>query len=204
MASRSYSSPVRARHAADTRRSIIEAAGRLFADQGYARTSVAAIASAAGVALNTVYTSVGGKSALILAMTEDSATDGASVEALRKVAALDDPREILRVTAAGTGRVRRQQSRTLAIVLDNRNADPDIAAAADLATRIVRERLGGVAGRLVETGGLRPGLDRPQVEQTLWFYFGFAAWRTVREMGWDWDEAADWLATQCARTLLPG
>jgi AcrR family transcriptional regulator len=203
MTPRSYTSPVRTRHAEDTRKTIIEAARTLFAEQGYARTSVAAVAAAAGVALNTVYTSVGGKSDLIRAMTEDGAADEVVAETLRRIAALDDPREILRVTAEGTGRVRRQQHSTLSIVLDNRTADPGIAAAADLATRIVRERLGRVADRLVETGGLRAGLTQPKVEQTLWFYFGFEAWRTVRDLGWSWAEATDWLATQAARALLP-
>jgi hypothetical protein len=32
---------------------------------------------------------------------------------------------------------------------------------------MVKERLGIVADRLIETGGLRPGLTRTQVEQTL-------------------------------------
>jgi AcrR family transcriptional regulator len=202
VANRNYTSPARDRHAADTRRTIIEAARTLFAERGYAGTSVSAVATTAGVAVNTVYTSVGGKPALMLAMTEDSATDEAATDTLRSIAASDDPGEILRLTAEGTGRVRRRQQKTLSILLDNRNAYPDIAAAADLATRIVKERLAIVATRLIETGGLRPGLTRTQVEQTLWFYFGFDAWRTARDMGWTWKNAAEWLSTQATRALV--
>jgi AcrR family transcriptional regulator len=203
VATRNYRSEVRARQSAGTRREIIEAARTLFAERGYARTSVAAIAEAAGVAVNTVYLSVGGKAALILALTEDSGADGAAAESVQRVSVSDDPREILRITAEGTARVRRRQHATLSLVLDNRNADPDIAAAADLATRIVRGRLATVAERLTTVGGLRPELTRAQVEDTLWFYFGFEAWRAVRALGWDWDEAAEWLAIQAGRTLLP-
>ncbi|MFD9701803.1 TetR/AcrR family transcriptional regulator [Lentzea sp. NPDC059081] len=203
MVARGYRSPVRARHAEDTRRSIVEAAAELFAEQGYARTSVAAVAAAAGVAVNTVYTSVGNKSALIMAMSEDGAADAVAVEAERRIGECEDPREILRILADGTGRVRRSRQKALEILLDNRNADPDVAAAADLATRAVRGRFEVVAARLVAVGGLREGLTREQVEQALWFYFGFEAWRTVRGFGWSWEDSAAWLAEQSARTLLP-
>lgn len=202
MVVRGYRSPVRARHAEDTRRSIVAAATALFAEQGYARTSVAAIAAAAGVAVNTVYASVGSKAALVMAMSEDGAADAVAAETERRISECADPREILRILADGTGQVRRRRQEALAILLDNRNADPDVAAAADLATRAVRDRLKTVAARLVAVGGLRGGLTAQQVEQTLWFYFGFEAWRTVRAFGWSWKDSADWLAVQCANALL--
>ncbi|MFD9741204.1 TetR/AcrR family transcriptional regulator [Umezawaea sp. NPDC059074] len=203
MATREYRSSVRARHAEDTRRTIVEAAAELFASQGYARTSVAAVAAAAGVAVNTVYTSVGGKPALIMALSEDGAEDTTAIETVRRIEETDDPAEILRLTAFGTARVRRARWRVLAILLDNRTADPDVGAAADAATRVVRDRLDLVAARLVETGGLAAGLDVGRVSEVLWFYFGFEAWRTARGLGWEWDEAAAWLATQAASALLP-
>lgn len=203
MGVRGYKSPVRARHAEDTRRSIVAAATALFAEQGYARTSVAAIAAAAGVAVNTVYTSVGNKSALIMAMSEDGAADAVAVETERRIGACSDPREILRILAEGTGQVRRRRQDALAILLDNRNADPDVAAAAEVALRAVRDRLKVAATRLIAVGGLREGLTAKQVEQTLWFYFGFEAWRTVRDFGWSWKDATDWLAEQATRALLP-
>ncbi|MEV0315455.1 TetR family transcriptional regulator [Nonomuraea fuscirosea] len=203
MVVRGYRSPVRARHAEDTRRSIIEAAAKLFAEQGYARTSVAAVAAAAGVAVNTVYTSVGNKPALIMAMSEDGAADDTAKETERRIAESADPREILRLLADGTGQVRRRRQDTLAILLDNRNADPDVAAAAEVAVRAVRDRLKVAAARLLAVGGLREGLTGEQVEQTLWFYFGFEAWRTVRAFGWNWKDSADWLAQQATHALLP-
>jgi AcrR family transcriptional regulator len=58
----------RRREAADARRRrVVEAAAELFTSQGYAATSMAAVASAAGVALDTVYASVGRKPAVLLA-----------------------------------------------------------------------------------------------------------------------------------------
>lgn len=203
MAERGYRSPVREKHAEDTRRTIVAAAAALFAERGYGRTSVAAVAAAAGVAVNTVYTSVGGKPALLTALAEDGMSDEVALETVRRIADCTDPREIIRLVSEGTGRVRRRQQQALAVLLDNRTADPEVAAVAELAIRGIRERLGVIAARLTEVGGLREGLTRKKVEQALWFYFGVEAWRTARGFGWSWAEATDWLAEQATRTLLP-
>jgi hypothetical protein len=137
-----------------------------------------------------------------MAMSEDGAADAVAVETQHRISECADPREILRILADGTGQVRRRRQEALAVLLDNRNADPDVAAAADLATRAVRDRFKAVAARLIAVGGLREGLTGKQVEQTLWFYFGFEAWRTVRDFGWSWKDSADWLAEQSANALL--
>ncbi|MEU4253730.1 TetR/AcrR family transcriptional regulator [Amycolatopsis sp. NPDC026612] len=202
MAVRDYRSSVRERHAQDTRQAILDAAAALFAERGYARTTVAAVAEAAGVAVNTVYTSVGGKPALVTALTEDGARDEVAVRTAREVTGCTDAREVVRLVARNTGSVQQRRQRILAILMDNRTADEDVAAAADLAIRATRARLDVAAGRLVELGGLRPGLDRDRVGQILWFYFGFESWRTMWTFGWGLDQAAEWLAEQAESALL--
>jgi AcrR family transcriptional regulator len=67
---RSYDATRRAEAAARTRQSILEAARTLFAENGYSATSMAAIAQAAGVALDTVYASAGRKPALVRLLVE--------------------------------------------------------------------------------------------------------------------------------------
>ena len=62
---RSYHSPRRQAQAAATRRSILEAAQRLFERQGYAATTMDAIADDAGVALKTVYVAFATKSGVL-------------------------------------------------------------------------------------------------------------------------------------------
>ena len=68
---RSYDATRRAEAAARTRQSILEAARTLFAENGYSATSMAAIAQAAGVALDTVYASAGRKPALVRLLERD-------------------------------------------------------------------------------------------------------------------------------------
>ena len=59
----------RDRQAAETRQEILDTAARLFAERGFAATSIKDIAAEAGVAVQTIYSSVGSKG--------DAAADGA-------------------------------------------------------------------------------------------------------------------------------
>src|SRR6201993_5421858 len=56
-----YRSQLRTEQAAGTRRLVLDAATRLFVERGYARTSIDAIAEAAGVGRSTVFAAAGGK-----------------------------------------------------------------------------------------------------------------------------------------------
>src|SRR5712691_12578888 len=62
---RRYESPHRRAQAAETRRQILEGALRLFERQGYAATTMSAIAAEAGVALKTVYVAFETKSGVL-------------------------------------------------------------------------------------------------------------------------------------------
>src|SRR5688500_7404458 len=65
---RRYDSSLRSRQADETRRRIVEAAARLFVRDGYAATSIAAIAEEAGVAVPTVYASLRSKAHILRAV----------------------------------------------------------------------------------------------------------------------------------------
>jgi AcrR family transcriptional regulator len=63
------SSKLRERRSQLTREEILLTARRLFAERGYARTSVRDIAREAGVSPQTVYDSIGSKSELVAGST---------------------------------------------------------------------------------------------------------------------------------------
>src|SRR5215467_5391963 len=65
---RRYESPRRKEQAAETRRQILRAAQHLFERQGYAATSMAAIAADADVSLKTVYLAFDTKAGLVRAL----------------------------------------------------------------------------------------------------------------------------------------
>jgi AcrR family transcriptional regulator len=66
-AKRRYASPRRLEHAAQTRAAIVAAAHRLFSENGWAGTGMRDVATAAGVAVETVYSNFGSKVDLLLA-----------------------------------------------------------------------------------------------------------------------------------------
>ena len=72
---RSYDGRLRRRQADRTRAEILQAAARLFTEHGWAGTSMRAIAAEAGVAVETVYSSVGSKGTVLLAALQASAAE---------------------------------------------------------------------------------------------------------------------------------
>jgi len=62
-----YHSPLRVRQAAETRQAVLAAAACLFTERGWAGTTLAAVATEAGTAVETVYSAFGSKSGLLIA-----------------------------------------------------------------------------------------------------------------------------------------
>ncbi|SDH48851.1 regulatory protein, tetR family [Leifsonia sp. 98AMF] len=97
---RPYRSTLRQEHAQQTRRRILEAAAEVFSARGYASASLADIATAAGVSVESVKVH-GPKRALLLAAFELSFGGEAGEASLTErpeiaaIAALDDPQEML-------------------------------------------------------------------------------------------------------------
>src|SRR5438093_8395626 len=67
---RRYSSTVRDEQAARTRSRILDAAGELFLERGYGRTTVQDLAERAGVARDTVHAIFGGKARVLTALID--------------------------------------------------------------------------------------------------------------------------------------
>src|SRR3954470_10721690 len=89
----------REQQAQQTREEILRAARRLFAERGYTRTSVRDIARAAGVSAQTVYDSVGSKSALVARLNDVIATEAGIRELAIAAAQSTDPVEVVATPA---------------------------------------------------------------------------------------------------------
>lgn len=89
----------RQQQAAQTRARIADAARRLFGTDGYNATSIAAIASEAGVAVRTVYAAYGTKREIISAICERWLADAGARELAGAVLAEPIPRQRLRAAA---------------------------------------------------------------------------------------------------------
>ncbi|MET9224878.1 TetR/AcrR family transcriptional regulator [Lentzea sp. NPDC003310] len=197
---RPYHSPRRAQDAADTRRDILRAATELFSANGYARVTVAEIAKLAKVAPQTVYSSAGSKSEILHRIVSESIdrTDAASVtEAIRQT---DDLAGAVAVLAKGTRLGNESEQQVVEVLFAAFPVHEDGAALWEHSTRAYKQALREVALHLRDKGLL--ALDAERAADVLWFCFGFGAWRTlVKDSGWSWDDAEEWLARQAVAAL---
>src|SRR5690349_974292 len=103
---REYDSSSRKEAAQLTRQNIIEVARRLFLEKGYAAATMPMIAQTAGVALDTVYATVGKKPALFRLLIEMAISGSAGAvppeerEYVRAIRAETDAAKKLRIYAA--------------------------------------------------------------------------------------------------------
>jgi AcrR family transcriptional regulator len=202
---RRYDSPRRRAQAAATRREILEAAERLFVRQGYAATTMAAIAAEAGVALKTVYVAFETKSGVLRALwnlrLRGDEEDVPIPERAwyREVLAEPDPQRALRLGARAARAVKERAGGLFGVLRSAADADPDIAA---LWSRIQSEFYENQRA-IVATLRLRPGLDVTRAADIMWTLNHPDVWQLlVGERGWTPDEWEQWFAaTLCAQLL---
>jgi len=171
---RRYDSSGRRERARQTRDQIIEAAGELFLSGGYAATTVAAIAAAARVSVETIYKGFGGKPGLVRAIVERGLAGVGPVPAEQRSDHIrdtePDPRRIL---AAWGGFVTELGPRTapiLALARDAAASDPEVADILDQISGARLERMTINARGLSDAGHLRPGITPAEAADILWTY----------------------------------
>jgi AcrR family transcriptional regulator len=129
--SRTYRSELRVRQAEETRSRILAVAGELFAVDGYAATSLAKIAAAAGVSAQTVHAQ-GPKAALMIAAIEYAAVGVAGEENLfdldvgRDLLAIDDFEESLNAMAALQTDAHERTGRLWRALIGGAGSDPTL------------------------------------------------------------------------------
>jgi AcrR family transcriptional regulator len=207
---RRYDNRRREAQALQARRRILDAAYRLFLDQGYPGTTMAAVAGAAGVSVETVYKSFGTKAALakrlwdVTLVGDDQPVPLARRPEFTAITAEPDPRRKLAAYAALGRALYERLGPLLGVVLEGARAgDPELR---ELVATIDRERLAGAAGfvaNLAEQGALRDGLDPERARDVLWMLISHDVCRMlVEDRGWTLDRWQQWLAASLADALL--
>jgi AcrR family transcriptional regulator len=204
---RSYHSPLRAGQAEQTRHRILESAGRLFARQGYARTTIADVAADAGVAPETIYVSLGGKRGLLEGVIQMAIAETevpAAGDWWSGVAELPAASERLERMIEYSCRI---LARTRPIHAIIRGAADKEAFAADLGRRLLRDRLSGQTERIGKylRDDLRTGLS---VEEAGERYCALASPELYHlltvELRWTAEQHRTWLTDLLTAELLGG
>lgn len=208
---RRYDASSRERQAARTRQQIARVAVEQFVAHGYATTSVAAVARAAGVSAQTVYNGFGTKAALlkegydlVLAGDDADVPLGERPE-VRALYAEPDPAAFLRGYAR-LGRSLLDRVGTLAVQIGAGALAGDADLVAMRATTD-QERLVGtgmVVRRLAELGALSPGLDHEMARDRLWTLNSAEVWHLLTvTRGWSGEAYEDWVGQAMADAVLP-
>ena len=131
IAKRGYRSELRQRQAEETRSRIVAAAAELFAADGYARTTLAKIAAAAGVSTETVQ-GQGSKAALLIAAVEQAAVGVSgeknilNLEIGRRYQAVATPAEAVDLLAAAQTEMNERSVGLSLAFIGAANADPEL------------------------------------------------------------------------------
>jgi AcrR family transcriptional regulator len=206
---RQYDSPLRREQAATTRRRILEAAKRLFERDGFTDTTMAAIASEAGVSLKTVYLAFETKTGVLRALwhvllrgDEEPAPVGERPW-FRAVLDEPDPRQKLRLNLHNAKVVRERIGTLLAVISDAAPAEPELASLWRRIQLEFHENQRAVVEDLHRRKALRRGLDVARASDILWTLNHPRVYQLlVRDRGWTPDEHEEWLADTLCRQLL--
>jgi AcrR family transcriptional regulator len=205
---RQYDSTARRERAEQTRCAIIDAAERRFLADGYSATTVAEVATDAGVSAETVYKAFGSKPGLVRAIRERALAGEGTVPAEQRSDALAQYEADARKIFDGWGRLTAEVApRTMPILLLVRDAaatDPEMAALRDELDADRHGRMTENARRLHKAGHLRRGMTVREAADVLWAYSAPELYELlVLRQGWSAARHGRFVANGMAAAILP-
>lgn len=198
---RRYDASGRRAASARSQAQVVESAGRLLRERGYAATTIGDVADDAGVSSAFVYSAFGNKAGLLKRVLDAA------------IAGDDEPRSVGEreeagaVRAARTARRRCELTARLVVGIQARTAPlvPLVQQAAAHDPEIAQSLAGQEMGRrqgmvefvtiLAADGQLRDGLTSEEAADMAWVLTDPAAYqRLVEQRGWTREAFTDWLA----------
>jgi AcrR family transcriptional regulator len=167
--------------------------------------TVAEIASRAGVAIQTVYSSAGGKADILHELVDEAITSAGAAETVAAVRRSTDLATGLRMIGHSTRMGNERLADAVNVIYSAMTAHEDAERLWQENTKEYRASLQEAAAHFAAIGALGAGLTVDRAADMLWFCFGLGAWRClIKESGWSWDQAEDWLTRQAERMLAGG
>ena len=210
---RGYSGETRRRRADERRRAVLQSALARFTEAGYAGASMAGIAADAGVAVDTIYATIGRKPQLLLAVHDFVLAEGATDEHGEPVQALQR-RYVAQVRAAPTaeakittyadalGRLLPKTAPLLEALRDAGVTDPDCRK---VWQSLEHRRAGNMrlfAADLRSTGRLREQVTDEVVADLVWSMNSASYFLSLTRRGWTPEQYAALVGDVWIRTLL--
>ena len=191
-----------------TRVRVIEAAKRLFSENGYPATTLEAIADAAGVALPTLYRLFGSKRALLTAVLDTSFGGDDEPVAFgdrpeqQQALAEADPTRLVRAFAHTCRLLMERSSDMFHVLSSAAQVDPEIA---ELQNEIRRQRHAGqsrIVAAMAARNALDPELSLPDAEDIAYAALSPEVHRILTvERGWTGDQYERWVGRALSSLL---
>jgi AcrR family transcriptional regulator len=196
---RSYHSDLRREHAETTRRRIVDGADKLFREVGYERATVAAIAQAAQVAVQTLYGAFSSKEEIGVAVVERTVIESGIREAVTAGLVEPDPERAIRGITAAATKLYASQSGIMAL-LSMEFAAVVLRMADGFRLSNLRELMASPSFRR----RLRPGLTPETAAMNAWAVSGIETYRRlVHDSSWGHKRYERWLSeTVIHQTLV--
>jgi len=209
-AGRRYDSSLRREQASQTRLRVLDSAQKLFAERGYAASTIEAIARAAQVAVDTVYAAFGSKRGVLKALLDVRVGgDDAPIDLLDRprpqaVRREPDQRRQIAAFAEDVSAIIERVRPVDDIIRGAAAVDADIAA---FRTAVQEHRFGNMrqlVSWLVANGSLRDGLTEEEAAGIVWTMTSPEVHRLLRvSRGWTPERYSTWLRDSLTRILLP-
>src|SRR4051812_23158618 len=204
---RAYRSELRQQQAQLTRSRVLTAAAELFAERGYARTTLAKIAEAAGVSPETVQ-GQGPKVALLIAAVEYAAfgvsdeDDILNLEVGRRFVAIQDRNEALDHLVGAQIDVHVRTARIGPALIGAASYDPDVDRyLSDLNARI-NQQIRRILSVARERGWLREDLAFDELVETMAVISSVDTYLRLKRDGWTLDRYRAWYRRMMAENVF--
>jgi AcrR family transcriptional regulator len=203
---RAYDSSRRGLRAQRTRDAVLDAAQARFLGDGYAATTVAAVAADAGVSVETIYKTFTSKAGLVAGIWERGLAGRGSVPAPQRSDDMQrtepDPRAIVRNWGRLTAEVAPRVAPILLLIRSAAAADAEMAS---LLTETDRQRLHRMRHNAKALSGhLRDGVTVGMAADVLWTYSSPDLYELlVRRRRWGARRYGEFIADAMIAALLP-
>lgn len=195
----------RAVQAEQTRVEILRSARRHFSENGYAASSLKAIAADAGVSVQTVYDSVGSKADLVRQLNDLIEAEANVPEIAGELATEQDPERVAAISARITRRIVERCGDIVRACYDALRSEPELAAVVEEGGRRHRAGAQFVAARLAELGALREGTDQADAARTIAALSDARlAFVLLADLDLDLDGVEQWMSQTTCRAVLGG
>lgn len=204
---RSYDASRRQEAAALSRARIIDVAERLFLRDGYRGTTIAAVADGAGVSVDTIYKSFGGKAGLVRAIRARALAGERALPAEQRSDELHarerDPEEIIRAWGSLTAEIAPRVAPILLLVRAAAASDPQVRPLHEEMDADRLRRMTKNARRLRDAGHLRADVTLRRAADVLWTYSSPELYELlVLHRGWPPERYGRFIAEAMIGALL--